>query len=71
MVTTSTSSFLEPFLCFSTGFSSGLIQPAAENGMGWLGGGERFKAKTKTPPTPKAFITIKNCWSTSTLGKLD
>ncbi len=47
MVTISTSSFLQPFFGFSRGFSSGLIQPAAENGMGWLGGGERFKAKTE------------------------
>lgn len=70
MVTISTSSFLQPFFGFSRGFSSWLIQPAAENGMVWPGGGERFKAKTKPLQPQKAFITIKNCWSTSTLAKV-
>lgn len=68
VVTISTSSFLQPFFGFSRGFYSQLIQPAAENGTGWPGE-ESFKAKTKAPPTPEAFITIKNCWSTSTLAK--
>ena len=57
MVTISTSSFLQPFFCFSRGFSSGLIQPAVENGMGWFGGGERFKAQTK-PLQPQRLLLL-------------
>lgn len=60
-----TSSSFRTILVLLRSFSSGLIQPAAEGGIAWNRGKAFRPCMLEKKATPKDFIIIRNCWSTS------
>lgn len=54
-----TSSFLRPFFGFSRGFSSWLIQPAAENGDGWRAALRGHRMNPPHPPVQPRRLLLR------------